>query len=469
MLQLRANSNMTKFDSDTERANEAKGAEAKGAEARKAGPAGAKPRPSSRISGFYRMSLDERLDHLVDRGIIAPDDAKLLRQPGGGLTRETANKMVENCVGVLELPLGLGLNFTINDKDYVVPMAVEEPSVIAAVSHCAKLVRQGGGFESHCESNVMIGQVQVVGCDDFDAAQAAVMDARAELVELANSFEPNMVARGGGATDLEVRLLDDGEYRKMLVVHLHIDAVDAMGANLVNTMAEGIAPRVEELTGGKVFLRILSNLADKRLVRSRCKIPFEHLAWKGYDGEEVARGIAHASEFAETDPYRATTHNKGIMNGISSVCIATGNDWRAVEAGAHAYCCRDGQYRPMAVWYIEDGCLIGELEVPMQVGTVGGPIKLHPTVKLAHRILRIDGARELAQVMGAVGLAQNLGALKALATEGIQRGHMSLHARSVAATAGADSDEMAELVERLIECGEIKVSKAEALLDEMRG
>ncbi len=460
MLQLRANSNMTQFDPDSESDPSRPSGRTQSA--------GASERPSSRISGFYRMDLDERLDCLVERGVLQPADARLLRGPRGGLSRQTANKMVENCIGVLELPLGLGLNFTINGHDYVVPMAVEEPSVIAAVSHCAKIVRQSGGFDSHCESNVMIGQVQVVGCEDFEAARDAVLDARHELVALANSFEPNMLERGGGATDVEVRILDDGAYRKMLVVHLHIDAVDAMGANLVNTMAEGIAPRVEELTGGKVFLRILSNLADKRLVRSRCKIPFEHLAWKGYTGRQVAEGIAHASEFAETDPYRATTHNKGIMNGISSVCIATGNDWRAVEAGAHAYCCRDGQYRPMAVWYIEDDCLVGELEVPMQVGTVGGPIKLHPTVQLAHRILRIDGARELAQVMGAVGLAQNLGALKALATEGIQRGHMSLHARSVAATAGATSDEMSAVVERLIESGEIKVSKARAILADLR-
>jgi hydroxymethylglutaryl-CoA reductase len=459
MLQLRANDDMTTFDADLELDAEAQLAEAQPAE----------ERPCSRISGFYRMSLDARLDCLVEKGIIEADDADLLRDRRLGLERETANKMVENCIGLLELPLGLGLNFSINGRDYVVPMAVEEPSVIAAVSHCARLVRKSGGFDSRCDSNVMIGQVQVLGCEDFEAAREAILEARPELLEIANSFEPNMVARGGGARDLEVRLLDQGEYSKMLVVHLHIDAVDAMGANLVNTMAEGIAPRIEELSGGKVFLRILSNLADKRLVRSRCRIPFEHLEWRGYSGREVAEGIAHASQFAESDPYRATTHNKGVMNGISSVCIATGNDWRAVEAGAHAYCCRDGQYRPMAVWYVDGEHLVGELEVPMQVGTVGGPIKLHPTVQLAHRILRIDGARELAEVMGAVGLAQNLGALKALSTEGIQRGHMSLHARSVAATAGATADEMQAVVDALIACGEVKVSRAYEILEELRG
>lgn len=454
MLQMRSDSPMSKVDPDNESTPDSEPTQER--------------RPTSRISGFYRMSMDQRLECLLEHGIIDADDVRVLRERDGGLDHETANKMVENCVGTFELPLGLGLNFMINGNDYVVPMAVEEPSVIAAVSHCAKIVRQSGGFESECTSNVMIGQVQVVGCSDFEAAKNAILAHRSELVELANSFEPNMVARGGGAKDIEVRLLDGGDYRKMLVVHLLIDAVDAMGANLINTMAEGIAPRVEELTGGEVFLRILSNLADKRLVRSRCEIPFSELAWKGYGGREVAEGIAYASQFAETDPYRATTHNKGIMNGISSVCIATGNDWRAVEAGCHAYCCRDGQYRPMAVWYIEDECLVGELEVPMQVGTVGGPIRLHPTVQLAHRVLRVDTAAELAEVIGAVGLAQNLGALKALATEGIQRGHMSLHARSVAATAGATSDEMGQLVERLIDCGEIKVSRAEELLAELR-
>ena len=291
-----------------------------------------------------------------------------------------------------------------------------------------------------------------------------------ELIDRANAFEPNMVERGGGARDVEVRVLDNGRDQKMLVVHLLIDCCDAMGANLVNTMAEGIASRVEELTGGQVFLRILSNLADRRLVKARCRIPFADLAWKDFTGEEVARGIELASQFAELDPYRAATHNKGIMNGMGAVCIATGNDWRALEAGAHAYCCRDGQYGPMATWWIEeDAYLVGELCVPMQIGVVGGPIKLHPTVQLAHRILGISTAGELAQVIGAVGLAQNMAAVKALATTGIQRGHMSLHARSVAATAGATSAELDTLVDMLIADGDIKIARAEELLVELRG
>ncbi|MGM0556932.1 MAG: hydroxymethylglutaryl-CoA reductase, degradative [Myxococcota bacterium] len=426
-------------------------------------------RPSSRISGFYRMDLDERLNYLVDHGALNPQDAEYLRNQGGGLGRDTANKMVENAIGILELPLGLGLNFLINDRDYIIPMAIEEPSVIAAVSHCAKIVRNSGGFESTCDSNTMIGQIQVVGLDDFDAAKAAVLEAKPELLGAANAFEPNMVARGGGAKDIEVRIVDDGEYRKMMVVHLLIDACDAMGANLINTMAEGIAPRVEELTGGTVFLRILSNLADRRLVKTRCEIAFEDLGWKGYTGKQVAEGIQKASEFAEADPYRAATHNKGIMNGVSSVTIASGNDWRAIEAGAHAYAARGGKYGPMATWHVtDDETLVGELEIPVQVGTVGGPIKLHPTVQLVHRIMRIDGAKELGEVLGAVGLAQNLGAIKALATEGIQKGHMSLHARSVAATAGATADEMQTVIDMLIADGAIKVSKAEEILAELR-
>ncbi len=426
-------------------------------------------RPDSRISGFYKKSLEERMQTLLERGVITREDAALLTQRKGGLPLETADKMVENLVGILDLPLGLGLNFMVNGKDYVVPMAIEEPSVVAAVSHIAKLTRSSGGFESFYEANVMIGQIQVVGLDDLEAAKKSVLAHKQELIDMANAFEPNMVARGGGARDIEVRLLDQGKYQKMLVVHLLIDCCDAMGANLINTMAEGIAPKIEELTGGQVFLRILSNLADRRLVKSRCKIPFEDLAWKNFSGREVAEGIQLASQFAELDPYRATTHNKGIMNGISAVCIATGNDWRALEAGAHAYCCRDGQYRPMATWWIEDDAyLVGELCVPMQIGVVGGPIKLHPTVQLVHRILGIKTAAELAEVMGAVGLAQNMAAVKALATTGIQRGHMSLHARSVAATAGATREELDTLVDLLIADGEIKIERAKVLLAEMR-
>ena len=425
-------------------------------------------RPTSRISGFYRMSLSERLELLMDRGVLDEQDAALLRARGAGLDAEVANQMVENAIGVLELPLGLGLNFTINGRDYLVPMAVEEPSIIAAVSHVAKIARRSGGFEARCEGSTMIGQIQVVGCDDWQGAQRAIEEARDELMTQADELHPNMVERGGGIRDIEVRLIDEGDYQRMLVIHVLYDTCDAMGANLINTVAEGLAPRVEELTGGQVFLRILSNLADRRRVKATVRIPVEHLAWKSYTGREVAEGIELASQFAEVDPYRAATHNKGIMNGIGAVCVATGNDWRAIEAGAHAYCARDGQYRPMATWHVDGDHLVGTLELPMAVGTVGGPIRLHPTVQLSHKILDIDGAGELASVMGAVGLAQNMGALKALATEGIQRGHMSLHARSVAATAGAEPDELDEVVRRLIDEDEVKVHRAREILLEMR-
>lgn len=425
-------------------------------------------RPSSRIAGFYRMSFDERLETLVERGILEDDDAQYLRARRGGLPFEVADNMIENVVGVLELPLGLGLNFLVDGRDYVVPMAVEEPSVVAAVSHIAKLVRESGGFETDEPGSTMIGQIQVVGCDDWEAARVAVERAAPELLAHANTLDPPLVAAGGGATGLETRLLQGGDYRTMLIVHIHVDCVDAMGANAVNTMAEGLAPEIERLTGGQVFLRILSNLAVHRAVRARCRIPLADLDWHGFSGREVAEGIELASEFAELDPYRAATHNKGIMNGISSVAIATGNDWRAIEAGAHAFAARHGQYGPLATWRVDDDCLVGEIEVPAVVGIVGGPIKIHPTVQLAHRVLRIESAGELARVMAAVGLAQNMAAIKALATEGIQRGHMSLHARSVAVSAGATESEVARCVERLIESGEIRIPRARAILAEMR-
>ncbi len=426
------------------------------------------PRPTSRISGFYRMSFDERMDVLVQQGILADEDVDYLRSRRGGLPFEVADNMIENAIGVLELPLGLGLNFLIDGTDYVVPMAVEEPSVVAAVSHIAKLVRDTGGFETSYDSSTMIGQIQVVGCDDWEAARRSIAEHSDELMAKANTFDPGLVERGGGCVGMETRLLERGEFRSMLVIHLYVDCVDAMGANAINTMVEGIAADVEEITGGSVFLRILSNLADRRVARASCRIPLENLDWHGFEGSEVARGIELASQFAELDPYRAATHNKGIMNGVSPVAIATGNDWRAIEAGAHAFAARSGQYGPLATWRIDGDALVGEIALPLALGIVGGPIKIHPTVQLVHRILRIETAGELARVIAAVGLAQNLGALKALATEGIQRGHMSLHARSVAVTAGATDAEVDACVEALVECGEIKVDRAREILDEMR-
>ena len=425
-------------------------------------------RPSSRLSGFYRLDTQQRYATLVHSGVIADEDVAFLCRREGGLSQELADQMSENVIGVLELPLGLGLNFVIDGHDYIVPMAVEEPSVIAAVSHTAAIIRGAGGFETTDSGSTMIGQIQVVDCPDLQRAVDAVRDATDELVVAANQTDQPLIDAGGGAVGVEVRVLRGANHRDMLVVHLLVDCVDAMGANAVNTMVEAIAPRVEELTQGRVFLRILSNLADRRTVHARCRIPFDALAWHGYPGAEVAEAVALASEFAVADPYRAATHNKGVMNGVSAVAVATGNDWRAVEAGAHAYAARNGQYGPLATWRAVDGHLVGELEMPAAVGIVGGPIRIHPTVQLAHRILRVQSAAELGRVMAAVGLAQNLAALKALGTEGIQRGHMALHARTVAIGAGAAGDELDACVSQLVESSEVRVDRAAEILEKLR-
>jgi hydroxymethylglutaryl-CoA reductase len=425
---------------------------------------------NSRLSGFYRLTPAERLQALVRAGFLTDEQAGLLGASGSLIGIDTANTMIENVIGVFELPIGVGLNFVVNGRDYVVPMVVEEPSIVAAVSHVARIVRDAGGFEVDVDDPVMIGQIQVVGLSDLAAAAAAVEQARDELLALANAREPGMQRRGGGAVGIEVRPLPYGDApdrrRDMLVVHLLVDCRDAMGANLINTMAEALAPRIEELTGGNVFLRILSNLTDRRRVRARCAIPVEQLAWKDFTGEQVADGVVRASEFAERDPYRAATHNKGIMNGIDAVALATGQDWRAIEAGAHAWVGRDKGYKPMAVWRCEGGVLRGELDIPMAVGIVGGPIRLHPTVQALLAMLDVSTSGELAAILGAVGLAQNLGAIKALGTTGIQRGHMALHARSVAATAGATGELVDRVAEALIASGNIKVDQAKVFLAE---
>ncbi len=420
--------------------------------------------PSSRLPGYFRLPLHERLALLQEQGRLDAEDLDILRSSAAGLPLEVANTMIENVIGVYGLPIGLGLNFLVNGRDYVVPLVVEEPSIVAAVSHTARIVRDAGGFHVDADPPLMIGQVQIVGCPDPHAAEHALRAHRQELLDLANSFHPSMVERGGGAQDIEIRILHDtaarSRFSTMVVLHLLIHTCDAMGANLINTMAEGIADRVEALSGGRVFLRILSNLASRRMVRARCAIPCGDLAWKGFSGQEVAEGIALASRFAELDPWRAATHNKGVMNGIDAVAIATGNDWRAIEAGAHAWAALEDGYRPFAVWTVEDDHLVGRLEIPLAVGTVGGPIKLHPTLRVLYKLLNVSSAQELAAVMGAVGLAQNLGALKALATEGIQPGHMSLHARSVAATAGVPPHLVEQVAQRLVAEGNIRVERA---------
>lgn len=416
----------------------------------------------SRIPGFYKLDVDGRHGELRTRFGLRDDELALLRT-GKGFGVDRADKMVENCIGVFPLPVGIGLNFKINGRDYAVPMVVEEPSVVAAVSNMAKLVRNSGGFEADADDSIMIGQVQVVDSPDPAAAVATLVRSRGLLLARANAVHPNMAARGGGARDIEVRRFD-GQY-PMIVLHLLVDCSDAMGANAINAMAEGVAPVVESLTGGRTYLRILSNLADRRCARARCRVPEAAVAGRGFDGAQAAEGIVQAYRFAAVDPYRAATHNKGVMNGVDAVAIATGNDWRGIEAGAHAFAARDGRYTSLTKWWRQDGHLCGSIELPMAVGTVGGSTTVHPTIGVLRRILDVDSARELAMVMAAVGLAQNMGALKALATEGIQRGHMSLHARSVALAAGAEGALVDRVAAALVERGEIKLQAAREVLE----
>ncbi|GIO27481.1 hydroxymethylglutaryl-CoA reductase, degradative [Ornithinibacillus bavariensis] len=424
---------------------------------------------SSRIPGFYKKTVEERKELLREALELSEEDLGVLSS-NEALPIETADKMIENVVGTFPLPLGLGLNFLINGKDYVIPMAIEEPSVVASASHIAKIVRDAGGFKTEASERIMIGQIQVVGCSNYEQAKQILLKQKEALIDAANAAYPSIVARGGGARDLDVRILNDSpksSYGKMLVLHLYIDTCDAMGANIINTMVESLAPTVEELTDGKVYLRILSNFADRCVAKATCVIPPELLVTGDFSGEEVRDGVVYAFEFADSDPYRAVTHNKGIMNGIDPVVIATGNDWRAVEAGAHAYASRFGSYRSMTKWSVDkEGNLVGELELPMSIGTVGGAIRVHPISQLAHKILQVDSASELAQVIVAVGLAQNLGALKALVTDGIQKGHMALHSRSVAIAAGATGEMIDIIAEQLVKEKEIRVGKAKELVEQ---
>lgn len=421
---------------------------------------------TSRLSGFHKLSMVERHEKLSQ--MLGLDEMDLAQLQGiSALQPGLANQMIENAVGTFSLPLGLGLNLQINGRDYLVPMAVEEPSVVAAVSFASKIVREAGGFTAEADEPIMIGQVQLTRYGDPTEATKRILAAKEAILALANSFHPSMVKRGGGCRDIEVRVLPAPEGPRgepLLVVHLIIDTQEAMGANLINTMAEGVAPLLEQLTGGKVFLRILSNLADRRLARATCRIPVEMLADFDMPGESIAEGIYQASRFALADPYRAATHNKGIMNGIDSAAIAAGQDWRAIEAGAHAFACRDGQYRPLSTWHVDEGHLVGRIELPMALGTVGGPIKVHPGVQVAMKILKVSTARELSMVFAAVGLAQNFAAVRALGSVGIQKGHMAMHARCVAVTAGARGDWVEKIAELLVTAGHVKVEKAREII-----
>lgn len=428
---------------------------------------------TSRIPGFYKLSLSERRHAAAE--VLGVKVSELESALGlGGLDVSTADKTIENVVGTYAMPFALGLNLQMNGRDYLVPMVVEEPSVVAAASNAAKIARAGGGFFAESDEPIMIAQVQLDRVPDVREATRLLKERKAELCELADRAVPNLIARGGGTRDVIVRDLGEG----WLVVHLLVDCRDAMGANLVNTIAEAVSGRIALWTGGRIGLRILSNLADTRCVRIRCAIPPSALAAEGHAAERVRDGIVRASEFASRDPYRAATHNKGIMNGIDPVVIATGNDWRAVEAGAHAYAARNGRYAPLATWRIsrgalneakpaqgeEEGWIVGEMELPLQLGIVGGTLRVHEGARFGLMATGVETAQELAMLAASMGLASNLAALRALATVGIQKGHMALHARSVAMAAGATGDLVETIALAIFEANNVTVQAARAEL-----
>jgi hydroxymethylglutaryl-CoA reductase len=412
--------------------------------------------------------LSERLNEVAKSSGLSLDELAVF-QSQGGLSPEAADHMVENVIGTHALPLGIGLNFQVNGKDVLVPMAIEEPSVVAGASFMAKLVRAGGGFHATATPPLMIGQMQVIEVSNLNEARLKLLEHESELLAEGDEFDPVLKKFGGGARDLEVRIIDDSPIGGFLVIHLIYDVRDAMGANAVNTACERLAPHVEAITGGKVHLRILSNLADKRLARARCTVPLNELAFDRFTGEEVRDGIITAYAFAATDPYRAATHNKGIMNGVDAVVIATGNDWRAIEAGAHAYAARSGKYTSLSTWGKDvDGNLVGTLEMPMAVGIIGGATRVHPAAQAAVKLMGVKTASELAEIIVSVGLAQNLAALRALATEGIQRGHMSLHARQVAIAAGASGEQIEKVAAQLVAEKTVRIDRAEEILKGMK-
>jgi hydroxymethylglutaryl-CoA reductase len=422
----------------------------------------------SRIPGFYKLEVDERLNKLLNASELNDDDIDILNNQGS-LTVNQADHMVENVVGLFALPLGIALNFVVNGREVLVPMAIEEPSVVAGASFMAKLARAGGGFKAWTSQPEMIGQIQVLDVKDQDTAREKLLSKKQKLLEIAGEVDPLLVKLDGGPRDLEVRLINDSPIGSYLVVHLIYDVRDAMGANAVNTATERLAPYIENISGGRVHLKILSNLADRRLAKAACSIPASELAFGDFSAQEVRDGIIEAWAFAASDPYRAATHNKGIMNGIDAVVIASGNDWRAVEAGAHAYAAKSGKYTSLSTWSKDSaGNLVGELELPMAVGIVGGATKVHPSARTAIKLMGVKTARELSEIIASVGLAQNLAALRALATEGIQRGHMNLHARQVAIAAGAEGEIIERLAEQMVREKVIRIDRAQEILETMR-
>ena len=423
---------------------------------------------SSRIPGFYKLPVEQRLAFLARTFNLTDRQVEMLRN-GDALRVENAVNMVENAIGVFGVPLGLGLNFLVDGRDHLVPMAVEEASIIAAASKAAMLIRKGGGFTTSIDDPVMIGQVQVLDLEDLNLAEKALLEKKAVILETANSVSSRMCRRGGGVFDFEIRRLPgDDEIGPMLVIHLLYNVCEAMGANAVNYACEAVGPVVEDITGGRVNLRILSNLADRRLARASFSLPVRHLEFKNFSGQEVARRMVEASKFASLDPYRAATHNKGIFNGICAAALALGQDWRAIEAGGHAYAAKNGVYSSLTDYHYADGNLYGSIELPLQVGWVGGAVNSHPGVKLLRTISGVKNSRQLAGLLAAVGLGQNFTACLALATEGVQRGHMALHARSIAISVGVPADKIEKVSQEMIARGQVKVAMAEEIYSRIR-
>ncbi len=415
---------------------------------------------SSKVSGFYKLPVEKRLEFVKNFSNLTNDEIKVL---SSCLDINTADRMIENVLGTFELPLGVSVNFRVNGKDYLVPMATEESSVVAAASNAAKMARIHGGFTTESTNPLMIGQLQLLNIDDIAGAAQNILDHKNEILHLANAQDKILVELGGGAKDLEVRILDS-PLGKMIVTHLIVDVRDAMGANAVNTMCEAVAPMLQEITNGKVRLKILSNLADKRLVKAKAIFDKEKMG-----GESIVDAFIESYTLASIDPYRAATHNKGIMNGIDSLIIATGNDFRAIEAGAHAYAARNGQYTSLTSYYKDDnGNLVGEIELPLAIGIVGGAASMHPKAKLCRKILGVTTAQELAEIVASLGLAQNFAAIFALSTVGIQKGHMSLHAKNIAVMAGAKADQIDKVAEQMIKEKKIKIDRAKEILEEIK-
>jgi len=422
---------------------------------------------TSRISQFYKKTVQERLAIIADWLGQSADSPMPL---DGGLSSDQADAMIENVLGRYALPFAVATNFLINGRDILVPMVIEEPSVVAACSNAARLFRDGGGFTTSSDEPIMIGQIQVLDIPDMARAIAQIEANKPMLLAEADSVGGSIVKRGGGARDIEIRVFEDTPIGAMIVLHRLYDTRDAMGANAINTALEHIAPQIEQITGGRVNLRILSNLTDQRKARAEGMIPASELASGDLSGADVVRALVEAGAFAEADPYRAATHNKGIMNGVDAVVIASGNDWRAVEAGAHAYAARGGRYTSLTRWWRDDeGNLRGAIEMPLAVGIVGGATRVHPAAQVALKIMNIQSARQLSEIIAAVGLAQNLAAMRALATEGIQKGHMRMHARQIAVAAGASGALVNQVVEQMVSEGNIRPERAKQILQELQG